>query len=112
MNNKKPAKRVNIVSLKVVKEASILYEHRKISSPSDAATLIEPLLIDSDREKFIIACLNTKNEPISISTISIGNLNASLVHPREVFKVAILSNAAAIILYHNHPSGDPTPEEY
>lgn len=111
MNSKTPAKRVNILSLKVVKESSILYQNRKVSSPHDAQLLIEPLLLDCDREKFLIACLNTKNEPIGISTISVGSLNASLVHPREVYKIAILSNAASIILCHNHPSGDPTPSE-
>ncbi len=53
--------------------------------------------------------LNTKNNITGINVVSIGSLNSSLVHPREVFKAAILGNAAAIILAHNHPSGDPSP---
>lgn len=107
--NKIPSKRVNIVSIKMVKESSILYEGRKISSPSDGAEIGRRFLEDKDREELVVCCLNTKNQPTAISTVSIGSLNASIVHPREVFKVAILSNAASIIVFHNHPSGEPTP---
>ena len=53
--------------------------------------------------------LNARNVPIAVEVVSVGSLNASLVHPREVFKAAILNNAAGLILGHNHPSGDPTP---
>ncbi len=53
--------------------------------------------------------LDRKNQVIGFHTVSIGSLTASVVHPREVYKVAILSNAAAVIFGHNHPSGDPTP---
>ena len=104
--NKIPAKRVGIVSLKLVKESSVLYETRKISSPYDAYKLIKNFLIDSDREKFVVACLDTKNQPVNISVVSIGNVNSAIVHPREVFKVAMLSNASKIICFHNHPSGN------
>lgn len=67
-----------------------------------------------DREQVVVLLLNTKNKPIGFHTVSIGTLNASLVHPREVFKAAIVANAAAAILLHNHPSGDPLPsvEDY
>jgi len=111
MRDKIPAKRINIVSLKMVKEASFLYERRKISGPKDAAIILEEFLQDSDRERFIIICLNKKNEPTTISTISVGSLNASIIHPREVFKTALMANSAGIILSHNHPSGDPTPSQ-
>ena len=103
------AKRVNIVTLKMVRESSILYQNRRIDSPSDAVDLLEPFLADEDREKFIVLCLDTKNQPTTIHTISIGSLNSSLVHPRELFKIAILGNSNAVVLSHNHPSGDPTP---
>jgi DNA repair protein RadC len=56
-----------------------------------------------------VMLLNTKNRVLGLETVSIGSLNASLVHPREVFKKAIQRSAAAIILMHNHPSGDPSP---
>ncbi|MBC5998364.1 DNA repair protein RadC [Romboutsia ilealis] len=107
MDKKKiPVKRVDIVSLKLVKESSVLYETRKISSPYDAYKLIKNFLIDSDREKFVVACLDTKNQPVNISVVSIGSVNSAIVHPREVFKVAMLSNASKIICFHNHPSGN------
>lgn len=108
---KNSAKRVDIVSLKVVKESSLLYENRKISSPSDAVDIGRIMLDGSDREKLLLCCLNTKNEPNSLNIVSIGSLNSSIVHPREVFKLAILSNSASIILFHNHPSGDTIPSK-
>ncbi len=103
------AKRVNIISLKMIKESSVLYPERKVSSPHDAAQLVRPLLADSDREKFVAVYLNTKNEPTAIHIVSIGTLNASMVHPREVFKGAVLSNAFSMFVAHVHPSGDTTP---
>ena len=105
------AKRINIVSIKMVKESSFLYQTRTISSPNDAYEMIREQLKDLDREQFIIACLNTKNEPTNISVVAVGTLNKAIVHPREVFKTAILSNAASIIAFHNHPSGETTPSQ-
>ena len=58
-----------------------------------------------DREYFVVVCLDTKNQPTAINICHIGSLNASIVHPRECFKPAILSNAASILVGHNHPSG-------
>lgn len=109
--SKHEAKRVDIVTLKMVKEASFLYGQRQINSPSDADSLMREFMADADREQFCVACLNTKNEPTCISTVSIGTLNSSLVHPREIFKVALMANANSILLFHNHPSGNPTPSK-
>lgn len=64
---------------------------------------------DKDREHFIVVSLDTKNQPVSINICHIGSLNASIVHPREVMKSAILSNAASILVGHNHPSGKVEP---
>ncbi|MFR5115411.1 JAB domain-containing protein [Turicibacter sanguinis] len=105
------AKRINIVSIKMVKESSFLYQTRTISSPKDAYEMIKDQLQDLDREQFIIACLNTKNEPTNISVVAVGSLNKAIVHPREVFKTAILSNAASVMAFHNHPSGETTPSQ-
>ncbi|CUO24578.1 DNA repair protein RadC [Turicibacter sanguinis] len=105
------AKRINIVSIKMVKESSFLYQTRTISSPNDAYDMIKEQLEGLDREQFIIACLNTKNEPTNISVVAVGTLNKAIVHPREVFKTAILSNAASIMAFHNHPSGETTPSQ-
>lgn len=105
----KSAKRVDIVSLKMVREKSVMYGNRVISSPNDSAELFRTFIQDCDREHMILCCMDTKNQPTSISVISIGSLNSAIVHPRELYKVAILSNSASIIIAHNHPSGDISP---
>jgi DNA repair protein RadC len=102
------AKRVNIVSLKLVREGSVLYRERRVQSPKDAYELLKPFLVDADREVFVVVCLDTKNQPTAIHVCHVGSLNASIVHPGEVFKSAILANAASILVAHNHPSTDPT----
>lgn len=102
-------KRVDIVSIKMVKESSILYQKRKVTSPRDAYDLIKGFLDDKDREHFIAVYLDVKNQPVAIHTVSIGSLNASIVHPREVFKAGLQCNAGSIILGHNHPSGIANP---
>lgn len=104
-----PAKRVDIVSVKLVKETSMLYKNRRIHSPQDCYDLFKEFLGEVDQEYFVVMCLDVKNQPTNISVSHIGSLNASIVHPREVLKTAILSNAASIICCHPHPSGDPTP---
>ncbi|MDH4617990.1 JAB domain-containing protein [Brevibacillus sp. AY1] len=109
--NREVAKRVNIVRVKMVREASLLYPQRRIRMARDVVELFLTFLQETDREQFFLLCLNTKNEPTALHTVSIGSLDASIVHPREVYKVAILSNAASVIVAHNHPSGDPTPSK-
>ena len=104
-------KRIDIVSTRMVKEYSILYATRRIESPEDAVDLMKDFLEELDKEQVMLLCLNTKSEPTHISTISTGSLTASIVHPREVFKTAIIANANRIMIFHNHPSGDPTPSE-
>ena len=64
---------------------------------------------DNDKEKLYVIILNIKNKVIGYSLVSMGSLTASIVHPREVLKPAILASAASIIIIHNHPSGDPDP---
>lgn len=102
-------KRIDIVKIKVVKEDSITYSPRKIGTPEDTIELIKYMVDGSDRENFIVICLDTKNQPTHVELCSKGTLNASLVHPREVFKMAIVTNAASIIIAHNHPSGNIEP---
>jgi DNA repair protein RadC len=84
---------------------------RKISSPSDVSDLLMSELRYKKQEHFKTLILDTKNQIISIETITIGTLNASLVHPREVFNLAIRKSAHGIILVHNHPSGHPEPSK-
>lgn len=80
-----------------------------IRAPKDVADLFMARLRYEPREHFLLVLLSTKNHVLATPTISIGSLNASIVHPREVFHEAINHSAAAVILVHNHPSGDPTP---
>jgi len=80
-----------------------------VTSPADAATLVMEDLRHKMREHFQILLLDTKHKVVGIEEISVGSLNASLIHPREVFRPAIRKACACLILVHNHPSGDPTP---
>lgn len=82
-----------------------------IKSPKDVANLVMEEMRYLDREHFRALCLNTKNQVISIELISVGSLNSSIVHPRELFKTAIGKSAASLILVHNHPSGDANPSQ-
>jgi len=106
------SKRINVYSVKLVKEKGGLYslESTVIKDPGDANKIIQ-LVLDlnsSAVEKFGIITLTTKNKVAGIHIISVGTINCSFASPREVFQQAILNNASAIILFHNHPSGDPT----
>lgn len=107
----KVRKRVEVVRLKMVRESSFLYEPRRITSPEDAIEMGKMFLEDKDREEFIVITLDSKNQPTSLNVCSIGSLNSSIVHPREVFKTAVVSNSATVLLIHNHPSGNPEPSK-
>jgi len=82
-----------------------------IKSPEDVVKAVKNKLKGKKREHFLALSLDTRNHLINIHMISIGSLDSSVVHPREVFKEAISSSAASVIFVHNHPSGDPTPSE-
>jgi DNA repair protein RadC len=81
----------------------------QILKPEDAARLVMPEMRHLDREEFRAILLDTKNRMIQVETVAVGSLNSAGVEPREVFKSAVRHSAAAVILAHNHPSGDPTP---
>lgn len=82
-----------------------------ITGPESIYQLVFPRLKNELREHFVAVYLNARNNVLSQETISVGSLNASIVHPREVFRPALLHGAAALILAHNHPSGDSEPSE-
>ena len=84
-------------------------ERYVIRSPQDGANYVMEDMRFLTQEHFVALYLNTKNQVIHRQTVFIGSLNASIVHPREVFKEALKRSAASIICFHNHPSGDPTP---
>lgn len=92
------------------------YGHQKITNPVDVAQLFRQILnlenqIDHDKEHFWTVGLNMRNGIKYIELVSLGTLNASLVHPREVFRMAIFEGVGSLIIIHNHPSGDPEPSE-
>lgn len=80
-----------------------------VNSPEDVYRQVYPRMREQKKESFIELCLDTKNHITREDTISTGSLNANIVHPREVFKTALIESAAHIIVVHNHPSGDPSP---
>ncbi len=96
------------VSVKLVREKEVKYL-ATINCPKDAVNIVRPMLEDCDREKTVALMLDTKNHVVAANVVSVGVINASLIHPREVFKVALLCNASRVVIAHNHPSGDPTP---
>jgi len=102
--------RVTRYRLLMVKDGSITTTwDRQVRQSKDVADLMSPLAANLDREHFWCLLLNGKNVLVGVNLVSVGSLTAALVHPREVFKPAILGNAAALLLVHSHPSGDPTP---
>lgn len=108
---------LSILNLRVVKEQEVNYsgkwENKKIDAPEKAVIVAINVLKlqENAEESFYIFTLDTKNQITGLFEVSRGSLNTSIVHPREVFKRALLQNANSIILMHNHPSGDPTPSK-
>lgn len=84
-------------------------ERFTINSPEDVMRLLMPDMRYLDREHFKALILNIKHQVLRVVDISIGSLNSSVVHPRELYKMVIRHNGAAVVVVHNHPSGDPTP---
>lgn len=83
---------------------------RPVRTPQDVLPLVSQYA-RAVKEHFLAVLLNTRHRPLAVELVSVGSLNASIVHPREVFRPAIVATAASLILVHNHPSGDPTPSE-
>jgi DNA repair protein RadC len=92
-------------------EADEPEEETVLRTSTDAARLLAPIFEGADREKFVVILLDAKHRAIGVNTVSIGSLTASIVAPREVFKPAVAGNSAALLLAHNHPSGDPAPSQ-
>jgi len=103
--------RIPIYRVTLVREGKMPTYESRIRSSASAYTVLQEYLDGVDREHFVVMLLDQKNCAIGLHTVSIGSLTASIVAPREVFKVAILANCANILLAHNHPSGDPQPSK-
>lgn len=102
------------LAVRLVKENNIITTAPKIiHQPSDTIPILKPLFDELTVEHFVAILLNTKHHVLAVSTISCGSLNTSIVHPRELFRVAMLQagTTASLIIAHNHPSNDPTPSQ-
>lgn len=82
---------------------------KKIRGAEDVVNLLKPLIGLKEKENFVVLMLDSRNNLIRQETVAVGSINASLIHPREIFRQAIIENAAAVVIAHNHPSGDPEP---
>lgn len=101
---------LDVVRIKLVKDAP-LYSQIPLNSPYEAAAIIGKSLCELDREAICVINLQADLKPINVSVVSVGTLNAALTHPREILKASILSNAASMMLVHNHTSGTLIPSE-
>ena len=99
---------LEVVNIRLVKEPSILSE-TPIDSPKAGVELISKFLSEFDREAVCVFNLTSDGKPLNMNIVSIGTLNSAIISPRDVLKSSILSNAAAFIVFHCHPSGNPRP---
>jgi DNA repair protein RadC len=108
----KPTRPYSIPGFRIalVREPGVkLAERPELRSAAEAVPILAQFIGETDREVFAVALLTVRHRLLGLHTVSVGCLTASLVHPREVFKPAILAGSAAILAAHNHPSGDPEP---
>ena len=116
MTNQKRRTILKTFRVERVLEESKLYDvpnNGIIRSPQDIAEVFETVFNTKSmtKEHLLMLSLNTKNKVIALHVVHIGSVNASIVHPRDIFQLAILDNATSIAIAHNHPSGDTTPSE-
>jgi DNA repair protein RadC len=102
-------KRIAVYGLILVRDSSVAVESRAADSPAVAADILRKHIGPVDREHLVVLLVDSRHRVVGINTVSIGTASASLVHPREVLKPAVLVGAAAFIIGHNHPSGDEQP---
>lgn len=107
----RPSRFVQEFSICLVREQRARFRAKPISDSETCFKTFRSAFERLDREHFAVICLDAKNNPIGFNVVAVGCLTVTVVHPREVFKCAVLQNAAAVILAHNHPSGDPTPSD-
>ncbi len=101
---------VSAFKVSIVRDGNVRLESRPVlRGPADAVPVFRAAFPDDGREHFSVLTLDIRHKVTGYHPVSVGTLNASIVHPREVFRVAILAGAAAIVIGHNHPSGDPEP---
>jgi len=103
--------RIPLYKLSLIRDGSVCAERKIVTKSDDLYPILREYYAHHDREEMLVVLLDAKHRIVGINSVSTGSLTLSIVHPRETFKAAIVSNCAAIILAHNHPSGDPTPSQ-
>ena len=109
MQEQEPFK-LEVVSVRLVRDAPLFSDH-KITTPKDAVKVVGDFLCEMDREVVCVINLRTDGTPINCNIVSMGAINQTIAEPRELFKASILSNAAQMIIVHNHPSGSLEPSQ-
>ena len=102
--------KLEVVSVRLVRDAPLFSDH-KITTPQDAVKIMGDFLCEMDREVLCVINLRTDGTPINCSIVSMGAVDKTIAEPRELFKASILSNAAQMIIVHNHPSGELKPSK-
>jgi len=105
---------ISVFRVSLVKDRRVSFESNHVNNSAEAQSILRKLIDvqgQQDRENFCVVLLSAKNEIIGLNLCAIGGLSSATIHPREVLKPAILANSSALILCHNHPSGDPEPSE-
>ncbi len=100
---------IPLYTCSLVRDGNIKADNGIMPDALAASKIFRAVIGDADREHFAVAVLDARRKVIGVQIVSVGTLSASLVHPREVFKPAILLSGAAVVVCHNHPSGDPSP---
>lgn len=100
-----------VLSIKQVINEKVVGYESTINSTKTGALMATEEIGSEANEVLIVACLNTKNKIVALHRVSVGSINSSVAHPREIFKAAILNNATRIMMFHNHPSGDTEPSQ-
>lgn len=102
-----PKKKVSIIRLQMIKESSTLYGMNHFHGPEGAVNMVWPMIQYADREIMLVMSVDNKMLPLAIEIVAVGGLNVLSIDMKDLFKHAILNNAAGIVCFHNHPSGDP-----
>ena len=103
--------RCPVYRISLVREAMLPVHYGRASSPADVALLLRPLFHGAARERAVVALFDAAMQMIGASVISTGGLTSAIVEPRAVFELALMTNAASVVVAHNHPSGNPEPSK-
>ena len=104
-----PGRKAGIVHLRMVREERSLYGMGRLQSPGHSVEIVRPLLEASDREMLVVLSLTVKMEPLALEIVAVGGIRGCCMEVGNIFKHSLLNNAAGVMCFHNHPSGDPGP---